>query len=88
MEGVPGSQELVVEVRAAEPFDEPDMMVEIAPPFSLGRPKVDLQDDARFARLRLPVFAGRGKADLRAANLTLTLVDGDRASEHQVAIEP
>jgi suppressor for copper-sensitivity B len=77
------------------PFDKPDVIVELppdgAPSAGFGRPDVDLAEGGRLAVLRIPVradAAAKAGLDLAGTRVTLTLVDGVRAMERTVVLEP
>ena len=74
--------QLVVDARSTgELFDAPDVIVEGAPHFYFGPPRVELSVDRQSARLYVPVERlGKG-AELGASDLMLTLFDGDRGME-------
>lgn len=84
--GPDGNQTLVVEAHADQPFQAPDLMVEAPEPFGFGRPDVTLGGGGHDVTLRLAVFAGIGGAVLSNQALTLTLVDGRRAVEHELTL--
>ncbi len=81
-------QVLEVVVRGETAFQAPDMFVEAPFPFRFGRPDVQLDDDGRRARLRLPVHASGTAQVLADQNLVLTLVDGKRAVEFKTKARP
>jgi suppressor for copper-sensitivity B len=74
--------QLVVDVTStSEVLNAPDVIVEGAPQFYFGPPRVELSVDRRTARLYVPVERiGKG-AEVADSNLTLTLFDGDRGME-------
>ncbi|HJT11585.1 MAG TPA: protein-disulfide reductase DsbD domain-containing protein [Dongiaceae bacterium] len=74
--------QLVVDARSTgEVFNAPDVIVEGAPHFYFGPPKVELSVDRRTARLYVPVERlGKG-GELPESDLVLTLFDGDRGME-------
>ncbi len=84
--GRAGKQTLQVVASTDKPFREPDLMVEAPEPFSFGRPEVSFRDDGRMATLVLPVFGGSAKRELKDETLTLTLVDGARATERRISL--
>ena len=75
--------QLVVDAKSTgEVFDAPDVIVEGAPQFYFGPPKVELSVDRQGARLYVPVERlGKGGAELSEGDLMLTLFDGDRGME-------
>jgi suppressor for copper-sensitivity B len=84
--GPAGEQVLEVTARADQAFENPDMMVEAPSPFGFGRSAISYQEDRRLLTMRLPVYPGPGKAALSKHSLTLTLVDGARASETRITL--
>jgi suppressor for copper-sensitivity B len=74
--------QLVVDVKSAsEVLNAPDVVIEGAPQFYFGPPKVELSPDRQTARLYVPVERlGKG-AEVVDSDLTLTLFDGDRGME-------
>jgi suppressor for copper-sensitivity B len=74
--------QLVVDAKSAgEVFDAPDVIVEGAPHFYFGPPKVELSVDRQTARLYVPVERlGKG-GELSEGDLMLTFFDGDRGME-------
>ncbi len=74
---------LEVEATAREPFDTPDVFVELEPPLVLTAPTVRLSDGGHTAVLRfhVPVPDAPEAADLVGRQATLTLVDGARSLE-------
>lgn len=79
---------LEVVVSGDSAFQAPDMFVEAPFPFRFGRPDVQLDDDGRRARLRLPVYASGTTQALSDQSLVLTLVDGKRAVEFKTKAGP
>lgn len=74
--------QLVVDARSSgEVFSAPDVIVEGAPHFHFGPPKVELSVDRQTARLYVPVERLGGGAELTDSDLVLTLFDGDRGME-------
>ncbi|HEY4135619.1 MAG TPA: protein-disulfide reductase DsbD domain-containing protein [Alphaproteobacteria bacterium] len=91
-----GGLMLEVLARGDRPFAKPDVIVEGPAPLTFGAPQaVSFSDGGRLALLRLPVgVVGHAAAPAgQSANegvpdnpiLTLTLLDGDRAIEQDVA---
>jgi suppressor for copper-sensitivity B len=74
--------QLIVDVSSTgEVFSAPDVIVEGAPHFYFGPPKVELSSDRRRAQLAVPVERlGKGP-EVTASDLTLTLLDGARGVE-------
>ena len=74
--------QLVVDAKSTgEVFDTPDVIVEGAPHFYFGPPKVELSVDRQTARLYVPVERlGKG-GELAEGDLMLTFFDGDRGME-------
>ena len=76
---------LEVLARSAEPFTQPDLLVEGPSQMSFGAPRVDLSEGGKLALLRIPVsLAGSSPSLLATPPLTLTLIDGTRAVEQRV----
>ena len=71
---------LVVTVVSAEPFQAPDLIVEAPAPLTFGSARVELTDDGRTGRFRLPVL-GKASGELAGTPITLTLMDGPRGAE-------
>jgi len=85
---------ITVAATAAAPFAHPDVFVEGPVPsgISFGKPDVTLSDGGRHAVLRLPARFEDAKAAANAPSyvgspVTLTLVDGARAMEKELALE-
>jgi suppressor for copper-sensitivity B len=80
--------QLRVTAVAALPFDSADVFVEGPPSLAFGRPRATLEPAGRRAVFVVPVF-GAGSSDPAAEmdEVTVTLVDGERAVEELVAIE-
>jgi suppressor for copper-sensitivity B len=74
--------QLVLDAKSTgEMFNAPDVVVEGAPHFYFGPPKVELSVDRQAARLYVPVERlGKG-GELPDSDLVLTLFDGDRGME-------
>ncbi len=75
---------LEVQVASAGPLVAPDVLVEGPPSFSFGKPEVVLNEDGRSALLRLASARGPLGGVVEGKQLTLTLLDGDRAMEQVV----
>ncbi|MGH6891188.1 MAG: protein-disulfide reductase DsbD family protein [Dongiaceae bacterium] len=74
--------QLIVDVRSAsEVLSAPDVIVEGAPQFYFGPPRVELSADRHDARLFVPVERLGSGAELSASDLTLTLFDGEGGME-------
>jgi suppressor for copper-sensitivity B len=74
--------QLVVDVTSAsEAFSAPDVIVEGAPDFYFGPPKVELSGDRHAARLLVPTERLNSGPALSASELTLTVFDGERGME-------
>lgn len=86
IEGEPGAESMSLTVRTEDPMREPELLVEVARPLSLGRPEVSLSDDGRQAHVRMKVFDGGSKKSLAGQAMRITLIDGARAGEHVVRI--
>jgi suppressor for copper-sensitivity B len=73
---------LVIDLKSTgEALDAPDVIVEGAPDFYFGPPKVDLSSDHRAARLVVPAERLNSGPDLSGSQLTLTVFDGERGME-------
>jgi suppressor for copper-sensitivity B len=73
---------LVIDVKSTgEALSAPDVIVEGAPDFYFGPPKVDLSSDHRAARLVVPTERLNSGPDLAASQLVLTVFDGERGME-------
>lgn len=86
VEGEPGNENLRLTVSTAEPLTQPELLVEVAQPLSLGRPQVTLSDDGRQADVRMKVFDGGSGKSLAGQAMRLTLIDGARAGEHVLRV--
>ena len=74
--------QLVIDVKSAsEVLTAPDVIVEGAPDFYFGPPKVELSADRHAARLFVPVERLNSGPEVSASDLTLTLFDGERGME-------
>src|SRR5688572_32840472 len=74
--------QLVVDAKSSgEVFDHPDVIVEGAPHFYFGPPKVELSVYRQTARLYVPVERLSKGGELGEGDLMLTLFDGDRGME-------
>jgi suppressor for copper-sensitivity B len=85
------AQKPTIEIAARSaplPFDQPDVIVEGPNGFSFGPPSIALAPGGGEAHFSLPVLvnAGTDSADLSAAEVTLTLVDGQRGLEHKMPL--
>jgi len=80
--GFDPESQLVIDVKSAsEVLSAPDVIVEGAPDFYFGPPKVELSSDRHAARLLVPVERLNSGPEVSASNLTLTLFDGARGVE-------
>jgi len=86
-----GGVMLEVLARSAQPFAKPDVIVEGPSALAFGPPQeISLSEGGRLALIRLPVGV-IGKADASSETLpdnpalTLTLLDGERAIEQDIA---
>ncbi|MGE3934886.1 MAG: protein-disulfide reductase DsbD family protein [Rhodospirillaceae bacterium] len=80
---------LRIEVVADAPLQRPDVYVEGPPQISFAAPQVQMRDGGRAALLRVAVGVPRGRtADLGGQSVTLTAVDGDRATERTLTLAP
>jgi suppressor for copper-sensitivity B len=86
LEGSLESPGLVVEVASANPFIDPDLLVEGPPAFSFGKPEVVLSPDGDKATLRLAVGRSSSAGVLEGKRLLLTITDGSRAAEAETII--
>ncbi len=90
VEGPPGRQVLVVDVKSGRPLGAPDVVIEADPGpkgfplFYFGVPEAAPADSVNGARWRLAVDGGRRKRDLNGTGLTVTVIDGSRAMERHV----
>jgi suppressor for copper-sensitivity B len=76
------NSQLVVDVTStSEVLNAPDVIIEGAPNFYFGPPKVELSTDRHTARLFVPVERLNSGPDVSASDLTLTLFDGERGVE-------
>ena len=86
---IDGGQVLQVVARSDAPFTEPDVYVEGPDIFSFGAPTFRLSENGHRAVLQAAVsrtaLAGDDGPALLGSNLTLTLVDGERAVEQSLA---
>jgi suppressor for copper-sensitivity B len=74
--------QLIVDVKSSsEVLNAPDVIVEGAPDFYFGPPKVELSADRHTARLFVPVERLNSGPEVTASDLTLTLFDGERGVE-------
>ncbi|HEY1386626.1 MAG TPA: protein-disulfide reductase DsbD domain-containing protein [Dongiaceae bacterium] len=75
-------KQLIVDVKSTgEVLNAPDVIVEGAPDFYFGPPKVELSSDRDTARLVVPVERLNSGPEVSASDLTLTLFDGERGVE-------
>jgi suppressor for copper-sensitivity B len=82
---------LVLGVHAASslPFSSPDVFVEGPPELSFGKPKVALSEGGARAMFEVAVYGANDLAGgVVGRSLTFTLVDGQRAAEKAVRVEP
>ncbi len=84
--GLPPAQRLVVVVRSPVPFEAPELFVEASSRYRLPASVASLSDDGTEARLDVAVEA-RGERDLVGQEVTVTLVDGDRAMTFPLSVE-
>ncbi len=82
---VDGNPALLTVVRAAEPFQQPDLFIEGLPSADWGRPSLAVRGDGRQANIVVPRLDAGGMPD-QEISLKLTLVDGDRAVEHTLPV--
>lgn len=81
--------ELLVFAKALTRFESPDVFVEGASGWSFGRPTPSFSEGGTQAILRVPARRdGSNAIALSSADVTLTLVDGDRAAERRITIAP
>ncbi|WP_425450418.1 protein-disulfide reductase DsbD family protein [Virgifigura deserti] len=83
--GGPEAPVLEVVAQSRIPFAAPDLIVEGPPGLYFAAPEVTLSDGGTRAVLRAPVTLDEGAPALTDASLTLTLVDGTRGLERDVA---
>ncbi|MBM3492560.1 MAG: hypothetical protein FJX68_19385 [Alphaproteobacteria bacterium] len=87
--GAPGAERLRVAVRALDGgFRAPDLIAEGSVTIRYGRPRLSLAGDRRTARFELPVEAAMAGASAAGVEVTLTLIDGERAIERRVRARP
>jgi suppressor for copper-sensitivity B len=88
--GFTGSEEKptlqVVARSTLNDFSEPDLIVEAPPGLYFGKPEIQFGEDGRLARFSLPISREANAPSLSAAAVTLTLVDGIRGLERNVAL--
>ena len=73
----------ITAVRKDETFSTPDIVAEVEPAAAFGMPAVTLADGGHRATFTLPVTSDLPPGtSLAGRAVTLTLVDGDHASEH------
>ena len=89
--GLTGSAEtpfVEVAFRSSEPFVAPDLLVEGPEDVVFRAPAIELSDDGLLARISVPAedaFGDERALPLNAQPLMVTLVDGDRAMEAEIA---
>jgi suppressor for copper-sensitivity B len=95
VDGAPGRQQLRVVASAAQPFTNPDLLIEGPAGFRFGKPRVqklDVNDKAGRALLLAsvsppPRSVKKGTpTDLAGASLVLTMIDGGRAIEQRLEV--
>jgi suppressor for copper-sensitivity B len=82
------ASKLRVSVRASEPLESPDLFVEPAEIASFDAPRVTLTDGGRRAVLEAGVAKGSLRQKLAGTPLTLTVVDGNRSLQAEMAPQP
>ena len=83
------SPEFLVFAQALRRFEAPVVFVEGANGWSFARPTPSFSEGGTQAILRVPARRdGSNAVALSNADVTLTLVDGDRAAERRIAITP
>ena len=85
--GAPPAQTLRLVARSAVPFTAPELFVEAPDIFRLPAGRATLGARGGEVTLALPVEARDG-ADLAGTPVVLTLVDGERAAEMALTLEP
>jgi suppressor for copper-sensitivity B len=79
--------EVSVTARGALPFAQPDVFIEGPTGWTFGKPAVTLDDGGRHAVLRAAARRDAAQGDtLVGSDLTVTLVDGERAAERRLAV--
>lgn len=95
VDGVPGKQQLRIVANAAQPFTKPDLLIEGPTGFHFGKArvqKIESQGSAGRAVLVAsvsppPKSVREGNpTDLAGANLVLTVIEGSRAVEQELAV--
>ena len=77
----------ITAVRNGEPFTAPDILAEVEPAAAFGTPVVRLGDGGHRATFSLPLTTVLPPGtSLAGRAVTLTLIDGDHASEHATKI--
>lgn len=82
--GTAKSPRLIVTARSDAPFVQPDLLVEGPAGLAFGKPRMEPREGGRVLRFVVPAIPGP-ETVLAGAPLTLTVTDGDRAVEAQVA---
>ena len=79
--------ELELTATARPPFESPDAIVEGLPETKFGKPDIQLRDGGRTAVLRLTGQRGKlAEGALAGRTVTLTVFDGDRGLEREIAL--
>ncbi len=71
---------LIVVARSDAPFAKPDLLIEGPAGLAFGKPVVERHEGGRLARFVVPIYPA-ADTPIAGAPLTLTLTDGDRATE-------
>ncbi|MEX2454199.1 MAG: protein-disulfide reductase DsbD domain-containing protein [Rhodospirillaceae bacterium] len=80
-------QALIVRVRTTQPFGRPDLFVEGPGDYGFAKPDVQVATSGTEAMMRIGIHAPRrADAQLVGERVVLTLVDGERAAEHEVVL--
>ena len=87
IERIGGKQVLSVTAAATTPFTAPDLVVEGPDGVRFAKPVVSLSDGGATARFQAAVDTAEATKPAGAANVILTLIDGDRAIERKLVLE-
>jgi len=75
---------LFVTATADKPFSKPDLFIEGPPELAFSKPEMTLDTDKAVARMTIQVYGA--ETSIAGQSLTMTLVDGERASETPVRV--
>ncbi|MDY0883964.1 protein-disulfide reductase DsbD family protein [Dongia soli] len=83
--GVATDGRLVADLASdGQPFAMPDIVIEGPAGFDFGAPNTEISDEGMRARLIVPVTRSAKAPQLSESDLTITVVDGERALEQKV----